>query len=240
MMARAFKWGWACLVFAISAAGFFGLPVPRTWGAAVDWLTSTDLWVINHAAYPSLFALAVGLLSGTIVVPSVWEIIRRFLVRTHLECTFDPAHRLCDLQTHFTGSGIRARYFRLRVQTIHANAMPLCIGRLTAIGGPGGENNLQENLRLPFAPSEWPDAGAKLILNGAPEYLDALVITENHEIIIPAYGGMPNAVVVNDIFNATGRYQITIRVTSPLSRFVERRLELDWTGNWLTSSMRAI
>lgn len=54
---------------------FFDI-IPSDWKSTLDDLTTIDVWIINNAIYPSLFALAVGLVLGTWIIPDAWGLIR--------------------------------------------------------------------------------------------------------------------------------------------------------------------
>lgn len=61
---------------------FFGFEIlPKSWGALMDALTSIDLWLINNAAYPGLFAIFLGLVLGTVIIPEAWPFIQKKLFR---------------------------------------------------------------------------------------------------------------------------------------------------------------
>jgi hypothetical protein len=64
-------------VIGLGVVSYFGFPLPKDWAGTLDWLTDIDVWIINHVAYPSLFAFATALLFSTVVVPDVWAYIKR-------------------------------------------------------------------------------------------------------------------------------------------------------------------
>jgi hypothetical protein len=76
-MPRLYRWAWRACPPIIMLASYFGVPLPKSWGVTLDWVRFIDLWIIQHAAYPSLFALSVGLLLGTVIVPDVWRHIQQ-------------------------------------------------------------------------------------------------------------------------------------------------------------------
>jgi len=78
------SWGglaWIGIPLAVASFGYFGLPFAREFGADFDWLTTIDEWLLNNAAYPGLFALAIGLTAGTLIVPQIRKLFLRRLVR---------------------------------------------------------------------------------------------------------------------------------------------------------------
>jgi len=78
-MRRWIKWWWRGVLLVYGAAAFFGTPLPRDWNSTLNWLTDADLWMINHAAYPSFFAIFIGLTLGTVVIPEGMRIARNTL-----------------------------------------------------------------------------------------------------------------------------------------------------------------
>ena len=69
------KWAWRVFASLLAVGTFFNI-IPSNWKSAMDGLTTIDVWIINNAAYPSLFALAVGLVLGTWIIPDAWGLIR--------------------------------------------------------------------------------------------------------------------------------------------------------------------
>jgi hypothetical protein len=78
-MPTRFKIVWWLLLAAFTVAGFFGVPLPKDWDSAKAWLTSIDNWIIHTARYPGLFALALGLVLGSVIIPEVWKLSRKLL-----------------------------------------------------------------------------------------------------------------------------------------------------------------
>lgn len=77
-------WVWRGLwhVFVL-CFGFFslvGFPLPKAWNPAADGMVSLDVWIINHTAYPGLFAIFAGLLIGTVIIPDLWALARPYLM----------------------------------------------------------------------------------------------------------------------------------------------------------------
>jgi len=72
------KWG---LLLLFGALAFFGFPLPAIFSGAVDWVTDIDLWIINNAAYPGLFAIALGLILGLGILPDLWRILENIVSR---------------------------------------------------------------------------------------------------------------------------------------------------------------
>jgi hypothetical protein len=68
------------LPLVLAALLFFGIPIPKDWESTMRWLGIADGWVLKHAKYPMLFALAVGLCLGLVVVPGVWDVARIYFL----------------------------------------------------------------------------------------------------------------------------------------------------------------
>lgn len=80
---------WHVFVFCFGFFSLVGFPLPKAWNPVADWMVSLDVWVINHVAYPGLFAIFAGLLIGTIIIPDFWALARPRLL--------GPAHSRPDL-----------------------------------------------------------------------------------------------------------------------------------------------
>jgi hypothetical protein len=153
-----------------------------------------------------------------------------------LRCFFDERDSLCDVETHFT-QGPKARYFRLRVEVTHGNHVSECAGRMVRIIAPDGVVT-RENLRLPFAQAEEPDAISKNIQKDAPEYMDAIAITEDNQVLVPTYQWkVPNSVNWVEMFKDSGDYKLEIAVLSPNAPTARINLLFHWSGDWRTASM---
>src|SRR3990167_1979424 len=69
---------WWFLLAVQGLFAFFGKEfLPTSMEAAMDFLTAVDLWIINHAAYPGLFAVFLGLVLGTVIIPEVWPFFKK-------------------------------------------------------------------------------------------------------------------------------------------------------------------
>jgi uncharacterized protein YjeT (DUF2065 family) len=71
---------WSALVLVFMALSFFGV-FPKDWEGAVKGFGTLDEFILVNAKYPGLFALAVGLLIGSVIVPELWRVVRRHLPR---------------------------------------------------------------------------------------------------------------------------------------------------------------
>jgi hypothetical protein len=106
-------------------------------------------------------------------------------------------------------------WYRIRVDAEHGN-IANCRGRLLSITRAGTQLLAGEMPILPFAPGEQPDAAAKTIHEGVPEYLDVLAIFENNHVIVALYRGLGSSSINwNQIFSLAGDYTIKVAITSP-------------------------
>jgi hypothetical protein len=73
-------WGSKALKFvlwvALIAATYFGLPIPKNWTDLKAMMIAAEAFIDTHAAFPSLFALAVGLMCGAAIIPDIWRVIK--------------------------------------------------------------------------------------------------------------------------------------------------------------------
>jgi hypothetical protein len=79
---------WAVLGF-FGLASFFGAPIPRDWVSTMKWVTSIEAWGHDHVAHPFIFALIVGLATGTVVVPEIWGAVRRQIGKPKIDVFLD-------------------------------------------------------------------------------------------------------------------------------------------------------
>jgi hypothetical protein len=74
------KYLWWAILAIVGGLSFFGIvSLPRDWGAAMKLLTSVDQWLFAHAAHPSLFALVIGLVLGTAIIPEAWNLLKTLI-----------------------------------------------------------------------------------------------------------------------------------------------------------------
>jgi hypothetical protein len=74
------KYLWLAFLAIASGLSFFGIvSLPKDWGSAVGLLTSIDQWLFAHAAHPSLFALVVGFVLGTAIIPEAWNFLKTLI-----------------------------------------------------------------------------------------------------------------------------------------------------------------
>jgi hypothetical protein len=128
---------WAALVV-FGALSFFGVPLPRDWLAAIEWLTTTETWMHQHIAHPIIFALVIGLATGTVIIPEVWTIVRRRLEGPRLEPQFDPDHQIHrDVMLFEATTGqpipIKATYVQVHVASVGTAQVNNCAGWITRL-----------------------------------------------------------------------------------------------------------
>jgi hypothetical protein len=75
-----FKYIWYLILFAWGVLAFFEVPIPNNWKSAMSLLTFFDNWLFAHAAHPTLLALFVGLVIGTIIIPEGWRVLKSHIV----------------------------------------------------------------------------------------------------------------------------------------------------------------
>src|ERR1039458_6149227 len=72
-----FKYLYWIVLLIVGGLSFFGfISLPKDWRSAMEWVTSVDSWLSKYAAHPSLFALFIGLVLGTVIVPECWRILK--------------------------------------------------------------------------------------------------------------------------------------------------------------------
>ena len=80
-------WG----VLATSAAlSYFDVSLPRDWTSSTPWVTAVETAAHNNIAHPVPFAFFLGLAAGTIIIPEVWQIVRRRLAVPKISVFLDP------------------------------------------------------------------------------------------------------------------------------------------------------
>jgi hypothetical protein len=124
------KYAWWLVLVGWGILSFFGVPLPKDWNTTASWLLSIDIWVLNHAAYPGLFLVFVGLALGTVVGP---EVVR--LLASHLRA--EPPHHGSDTLTGQnlsdpTGAAIAAMLEKKQRQEfgveVRSNALRVTLG----------------------------------------------------------------------------------------------------------------
>jgi hypothetical protein len=173
---------------------------------------------------------------------AIWRAERQKVLRLEttmkpkLKCVFDHADSLCDLDTHFT-NGPRARYLRMRVETLNSGHVPGCAGRMVRVIAPSGVVKAA-GLSLPFAQAESPDAVNKHIHDGIPEYLDIITILEDGRVFIPVHKwNLPNAINADKIFADLGDYALEIAVITAHAPTLLVNATFRWTGDWRTAAI---
>jgi hypothetical protein len=76
---RCVKWAWNLAVAAGFIATFFGVPLPKDFGATLSALAPIEAWWWHNAAHPILAAFAAGLLVSTVLIPWIWRHVRPHL-----------------------------------------------------------------------------------------------------------------------------------------------------------------
>jgi hypothetical protein len=85
----------AALPLAVAAFAFFGFPLPSDWRSVRGWLSAIDRWIINHAKYPGLFAIALGM-ALAVIAPNLFRLVRSQLIKS---AYFET------IPTHYVGFG---------------------------------------------------------------------------------------------------------------------------------------
>ena len=69
------KYLWPVLPLALGILAFFDF-IPTNWTGTRALIENVDNWLSANAKYPALFALAVGIVLGTTIIPEVWASYR--------------------------------------------------------------------------------------------------------------------------------------------------------------------
>ena len=125
---------------------------------------------------------------------------------------------------------VRGNYYRVRVQNIGGNPIHNCTGRLLEIKRDGHTLVSGESINLTFAPAEDSDTLKKSIRNGAPEFLDFLMITDENKLLIAARGfKSASSIKWDEVFRENGEYVFKIAVVTD-GPGKEITIRLIWNG----------
>jgi hypothetical protein len=95
-----------------------------------------------------------------------------------LVLTFDASVPGCCVKTRF-GTGVKATFFRIKVEHHGIGILYPCTGRLINVTKDGKATDYAESLQLTWAPASAHDALSKGIADQVPEFLDVCVMTEH-------------------------------------------------------------
>jgi hypothetical protein len=71
------KYLWWAILVIVGGLSFFGIvSLPKDWGSAEMLLTSIDQWLFAHAAHPTLFALVIAFVFGTVIAPEAFQLLK--------------------------------------------------------------------------------------------------------------------------------------------------------------------
>ncbi|MFZ0497131.1 MAG: hypothetical protein WBE85_11340 [Methylocella sp.] len=183
---------------------------------------------------------------GCVIISAyfVWRVERKKVIelteekRTKLKCSFSMGDQGCVRpNTTLAPSAVSATYYRIKVETDYAAMVPNCHGRLIWIKR-GPKTILEgEPIYLPFAPATKNDALSKHIHDGAPEFLDFMMITDDNKVILtqPEFYGS-SSVDWKNLFSDPGDYTFHILILSETSS-VAIDLIFRWKGERATSEI---
>lgn len=128
-------------------------------------------------------------------------------------------------------------WYRIRVDAEYGN-LANCRGRLLSVERGGIQLLAGEMPTLPFAPGNQPDAVAKAIHEGVPEYLDLLAIFEDNRVMLALHPGYASSSVDwGNMFSLAGDYKIKVAVTSPDAASATLDLLFRWRQDRLTADV---
>src|SRR6266404_7599850 len=77
-MENKYRTGWRLLLAIYTLFAFTGHHwIPNDWGALKDDIALSDDWILSRASYPGLFAIGLGLIIGTWLLPEAIKIARK-------------------------------------------------------------------------------------------------------------------------------------------------------------------
>ncbi len=127
-------------------------------------------------------------------------------------------------------------YFRIVVSTNYSEGVTNCKGRISKVFNDNGVQLNSTSIEIPFAPGESVDAFNKRIIEGLPEYLDILYITDENVIRSPIKKETYFE-EIGQLINAKGIYYLQIIVDGHKIRPSHIVLKFDWTGDWETAGI---
>ncbi len=123
-------------------------------------------------------------------------------------------------------------YYRVKVIAASSATVTGANGRLISMSKNGDTLISGENINLTFASADLPDAIAKTIRTGAPEYLDILIISDDNVVRFAAHNNrIPSTIDPDKLFIEPGNYEIDIRIVSDNAQFVSLKFSFKWTGD---------
>jgi hypothetical protein len=132
-------------------------------------------------------------------------------------------------------------YLRVAVTANCVGAIRGCHARILGITKSGEQRFGGEIFKVPFAPGTDADAFSKSINDRATEYIDLVAITDDNEIVKPYHLGTHlNSIMLREIFDGTGEYQIHLLVSGDDIISQPVWIRFNWDGNWLTSRISCL
>jgi hypothetical protein len=155
--------------------------------------------------------------------------------RPRLHCIFDPTDRICVMEPK---NRLREKMFTVRVTADGAGQIASCTAKLTSVTKPDG-TIVPLEVSVPFGPSERHKLEPRDVVCGDKNYVNVLNVTvDNHVRVMTDI--WPALVDIDDLFSEIGSYVIGFRLVSPDAPAVERTLELTWTKDWSTTTMKQL
>jgi hypothetical protein len=161
-----FKYIWWCVLAALGALAFFGVfSWPHDSKAAMTLLDKIDQAIFRPAAHPTMFALAVGLAIGTVLLPEIWRVVRDHAFPTKPHPNMDMARAIEYVRVRSRWAVGRPYYDKKREQIDLTGLLEEQIdtlirdaaaqGRVTIWGRPPPAGIFELPTEIEIKPSEW-------------------------------------------------------------------------------------
>jgi len=201
-----------------------------------------DWWRLEGSNQTGVgLALTFLLLIAFITPYRMWKDGQRKIVELEgrlankMTVSFGPDIPGCVVSTNFT-HGIRARFFRLKVENSGGRFLQNCSGQVTRIEKNGAATRYGDSLKLTWAPAEGQNSTFVDLRDQVPEFLDLLAVTEKNVVALATPGfRLPNAIL--DLLDEPAEYRLRVVISSPNTTSCDVDLVLKWTGNWETVGM---
>jgi len=159
-----------------------------------------------------------------------------------LKISFDPLDPICvqpnvPVNVH-RGPGLptspmyRATFYRLKIRVGGESDVNDCQAFITSIRQNGVDLIKGETLSLPF--SNLPPTSVKRILDGIPDSVDFLSVTNNDDVMVATLS-TPGSIDFSTLFKTAGDCEITLVVSAPGKTGRTQRVIFHWTGSHKTS-----
>jgi hypothetical protein len=225
-------------------SGAIATILPILWPRVAEWIGKRE-WGTD---VPWLLVLLLGSLTLLIAAFLAWRDEHRVVetqrqkLRPKLKCSFSASNPGCVMRNIKLGvrdgKELKGTFYRVKVEADSVIQVDSCSGRLRSIKRDGTEVFSGQPCRLPFTPSERPDAVNKTIHENEPEYLDCVLVTNDNKVFIwasdqegqrgPKYG---------HLLETPGDYEFNISVVSSAPTCFVPPLIFKWRGSQQSAEM---